>query len=704
MKTKPKGRSVVHGGLTLIGTDGEDGISISHEISPDLVSMLRVVDTVSPSGYDGDLVDAVVHASDMLKETARGRCEKNVYVITDGGGSSSDDQLEDIQRALEVESISVHVFGVGFDDEKLHTEEQRSISQLASTCFSVEDLLIDTLRWFLPPAPSGAPQKFILEIGSFAIPTKMWKKTSTQDPIKAKLMKFVDEEKEEGVMNPEAEEAEFEEKEKREWEDMDGVKMSMQYNLEGDVCSVVDKEKMIKGYRYGGNLIPMGVFEEKLQKLTFERCARVVAFADRHRLPFSHLMGETRSLTPNLEDLHHSTIFSAFVQAMSDMNVFGIVRFIYRKGSQPHVCGLFPHPAGEDEEIDSFDMVDIPFRDDVREADFPPLHELREMAEKDITVMDDVVNQMMFGQDFTHDIPNPRFQYTIDCVHARALDPNCSIPSVRRAILDAINIPTIPRPQLDDFRSHFNLTRVVSEKDQPLLYWFSTDEVQVKGGGGGGRGKRDRADIEDGEDAADENDVVKKEPKGSGESIWKSRFMSNVDDVRGFNRNDPDGSMRRIVLDSKTGGVRQTFNPSEFPPLFNIMVESIVELFVRASKDDRFLDRATECAQVLRECSATVGSCDFYHALLMEWKGSLQNEEGRWIVRGKDALEKWIGLMEAKGLLRAIDKTECSASELTKEEASSMFFSSITRSDETEIEKSGQEENAEDDDLLDFIE
>lgn len=96
-------------------------------------------------------------------------------------------------------------------------------------------------------------------------------------------------------------------------------------------------------------------------------------------------MGETGLVVAQRQNEEAEITLSALIHALHEIESYAIARFVQKDGSQPQILLLKPNPGIEDDFECLYD-VPLPFAEDVRSYQFPPL-------DKVVTVTGNVLTQ-----------------------------------------------------------------------------------------------------------------------------------------------------------------------------------------------------------------------------------------------------------------------------------------------------------------------
>jgi Ku70/Ku80 beta-barrel domain. len=96
-------------------------------------------------------------------------------------------------------------------------------------------------------------------------------------------------------------------------------------------------------------------------------------------------MGEAGCVVAQRNNPEAEIALSSFIHTLYELESYAVARFVQKDGAQPQILLLKPNPGIEDEFECLYD-VPLPFAEDVRNFQFPPL-------DKVLTVTGNVLNE-----------------------------------------------------------------------------------------------------------------------------------------------------------------------------------------------------------------------------------------------------------------------------------------------------------------------
>ncbi|XP_006822840.1 X-ray repair cross-complementing protein 5-like, partial [Saccoglossus kowalevskii] len=286
-------------GLVLFGTsetandlaEGEEyqNITVAKPLGLATISLLEyVVKDIQPSNISADFVDALVVSMDLMEKSIRGKKfgSNRIVVFSNLGGEFTDDKLDAIINGLKSLETEINLIGPDMDgndndndggaDEnhaggasnmpsrKEKTPQQRAGEALMShileatdgSCYSFSEAL-PALAFFQARTTKQVTWKCKLEIGDdLKIPACGYYKVK------------------EGKM-PRGWGSTYMKTAGKEF----SIKYARSYHLNNDEETEIDQEDLVKGYRYGSDIIPMS--KEDLDNMAYKpgnKCFKVLGF------------------------------------------------------------------------------------------------------------------------------------------------------------------------------------------------------------------------------------------------------------------------------------------------------------------------------------------------------------------------------------------------------------------------------------------
>ncbi|KAF8519214.1 SPOC domain-like protein [Gautieria morchelliformis] len=158
--------------------------------------------------------------------------------------------------------------------------------------------------------------------------------------------------------------------ERDEEERPDGVHTHVEESQDEGNGDMVEKEDLVRGYKYGASFVPLDA-EEEFQRLEPKPGIDICGFFPARNFRRDWSMGEVHYVWGDNKSAREQVAFSSIVQAMSEKQVMAIARWAGR--SDPKMGVMMPRVL---DDIDCFLWVQVPFADDLRKFTFRSLDQL----------------------------------------------------------------------------------------------------------------------------------------------------------------------------------------------------------------------------------------------------------------------------------------------------------------------------------------
>ncbi|UPK90069.1 hypothetical protein LCI18_001004 [Fusarium solani-melongenae] len=458
--------------------DGYENITVLQELGPMSMSSLRNLQSViKPNDtWSGDAISAIVVAVDMMDTfTKKLKWNRKIILITDGQGPMDADGLSDISKKMNDSNIQLTVLGVDFDnpdygfkeEDKPNTKEEneKALKLLVDDCqngvFATIAEAIDELD--TPRIKSVKPYKTYdgtLTLGdperfpsAMKINVERYFKTHLARPLTASTVVV----KSEGT-GPESMRA-------VEGDEMEGVEFSAvrqarSYKVNDPDAPGgkrdVEFEDLAKGFEYGRTAVHISESEHNITKIETQKSFSIVGFIPCSKYePFLNL-GEVCVTVASKFDAKSALALSSLVWALSELESYGIARIVPKDGKDPQLVLVAP---GVEPDMECLYDIPLPFAEDIRSYQFPPLDRVITVSGQTITkhrflptdelndAMSDYVDAMdlsMYGIDDEgepaeyapiDDTFNPTIHRINHAVKSRAVYPEKPIPDTPSILL-----------------------------------------------------------------------------------------------------------------------------------------------------------------------------------------------------------------------------------------------------------------------------
>ncbi|KAK0748664.1 SPOC like C-terminal domain-containing protein [Apiosordaria backusii] len=453
--------------------EGYDNISVLQPIGPMSMTELRELRSrVQPSrSYGADPVSAVVVALTMIeKYTKKLKYKRRIILVTNGESKIDDEELDAIAGKLNENKVELVVIGIDFDDPEYGFKEEdkstakknneQALQQLVDKCTegvfgtmqqAVEELSIPRIKPVRPfkaydgPLTLGDPDKYESAI---SIHVERYFKTKRAPPPSASTV----------VVNHGFSQSQAF---KDEDEDVDmggtefsGVKQMRTYRVNDPDAPGgkrdVDFEELAKGYQYGRTVVPFGESDMSITKYNTKKSFTIIGFIPYDSYdPFIN-MGETGLIVSQKMNEEAELGLSALIHALHELGSYAVARYVQKDDAQVQILLLKPNPGLEDDFECLYD-VSLPFAEDVRSYQFPPLDKVltvsRNVLKEHRLLPDDELKDAMSdfvdAMDLSNyevdedgkpvdyapvdEVYNPIIHRMNQAIRARAIDPDAPI-------------------------------------------------------------------------------------------------------------------------------------------------------------------------------------------------------------------------------------------------------------------------------------
>ena len=165
--------------------------------------------------------------------------------------------------------------------------------------------------------------------------------------------------------------------------------------LSDDTARVVEKSKVRKAYRFGGDAVTFTAEEFAQMRQCFgDPIIRIIGFKPLNMLPIWANVGKATFIYPSETDYIGSTrVFSALQQKLIKSKVMGLAWFVARRNAAPVITAIIPGEERYDENGEQtmppgLWLIPLPFADDIRQ----PPEQLE--SHKHIKATDELTDKM----------------------------------------------------------------------------------------------------------------------------------------------------------------------------------------------------------------------------------------------------------------------------------------------------------------------
>ncbi|KAH6624996.1 ATP-dependent DNA helicase II subunit 2 [Chaetomium sp. MPI-SDFR-AT-0129] len=455
------------------GLGGYEHISVLQNLGPMTMTSLRELrSSVQPSNnYGGDAISAIVVALKMIEVfTKKLKYKRRIILMTNGETPIEEDSAEDVAAKLNDFGIELVVIGVDFDDSdygfkeedksRVKAANEKILRKMVESCTdgvfgtmqqAVEELAIPRIKPVRPfkaydgPLTLGDPSKYE---SALSIHVERYFKTKRATVPSASTV----------VINTDhggaSQTQTLDEDTAMDGAEFSGVKHMRTYRVQDDEAPGgkrdVDLEDLAKGYQYGRTVVPFSESDMNVTKLATTKSFTILGFIPFNNYNPSINMGETGIIVAQKLNEEAELGLSALIHALHELESYAVARYVQKDGTQPQLLLLKPNPAIEDDFECLYD-VPLPFAEDVRSYQFPPLDKVltvtgnvikehRLLPSDDLKeAMSDFVDAMdLSGYDVDEDgkpveyapideTYNPIIHRMNQAIRARAVDPDAPI-------------------------------------------------------------------------------------------------------------------------------------------------------------------------------------------------------------------------------------------------------------------------------------
>lgn len=351
----------------------EDKSEISDPLKMADLKMLRAIRSISPSLVRcGNLMDAMVVAVKMIVKQTTSKSSgkalkfsKRICVFTDGHAECAPELVDVVLDQCIKNEIASLICGFGFDVQEMKIESPES-SKVEATRATLNRFAnrTDSLGQFVSGSEAYASTDSLspksvrptttfrghltfgddVEYGDCAlsIPVHMYAKTSI-------------------VAFPTAKKS------------VDGTAISHDttYRMpvigdeEEDAGVEVEKEELVRAYRYGKKYVPMTEADDIAIALKTSKSMQIIGFVSANKVPRHYYMDKVFAVIPDPSSKSGAVKLSALAAAMHEKECVAITRYVRTDNSSPKLCVLVYMPKGY------LYLHTIPYKDDIRQWAYP---------------------------------------------------------------------------------------------------------------------------------------------------------------------------------------------------------------------------------------------------------------------------------------------------------------------------------------------
>ncbi|EHK41263.1 hypothetical protein TRIATDRAFT_295201 [Trichoderma atroviride IMI 206040] len=430
-----------------LAEDGYDHISILQPLGPMSMSGLKTLQPkIQPSKTtEGDAISAIVIAVDMIDTfTKKNKWKRQICLVTDVLGVDFDapdygykEEDKPAVKKQNEETLKKLVDGCGED------------ARFASIVEAIDDMNE-------PRAKSVKPYKTYdgsLTLGDpknapavVEVRVERYFKTHLARPVTASTVV---------VKEEQAGPSQAADDEQMEGVELTAVKQSRTYKVNDPDAPGgkrdVEFESLAKGYEYGRTAVHISESDHNVTKLQTQKSFKIIGFIPKEKYEPLLNLGESCVTIAAKYDEKSELAFSSLVWALSELDSYAVARLVTKDEKDPIMVLLMPYL--EPNYACLYD-VPLPFAEDVRSYQFPPLDRVVTISGQTITkhrlLPSDELSQAMSDYVDAMDISNygidqdgePAEYATIDEIY------NPAIHRINHAIKQRAVHPERPVPEI----------------------------------------------------------------------------------------------------------------------------------------------------------------------------------------------------------------------------------------------------------------
>ncbi|KAL5604528.1 uncharacterized protein BROUX77_004714 [Berkeleyomyces rouxiae] len=361
----------------------------------DLRSLRQIV---RPSRqFMGDAISALIIATAMMNEfTRKLKYKRQIVLVTDGRAPMDDGDVSALSKQLRDCGIKLTILGVDFDDANFGFKEEnkdgtkqrneRTFRQLAAEADgqyanvgeAIADLDIPvakpvrpfkTYDGFLSLGTEGNGPSEIAP-NNLMIGVERYFRTKTAPSMVSTIViaRSDGENPTDQAQDTEMKDADFE-----------PVKISRTYVVEDPRAPGgkrdVPLEDLAKGYEYGRTAVHINKSDENVTNLETRKSFTILGFIDASKYNVIFNMGESCVTYARSSEPSSVLTLAALTSAMERVGAYAVARFVIKDWKEPQLLLLVP-----DSQERCFYDVPLPFAEDLRRYQFPPLERIGKSA------------------------------------------------------------------------------------------------------------------------------------------------------------------------------------------------------------------------------------------------------------------------------------------------------------------------------------
>ncbi|KAF7718434.1 Uncharacterized protein PECH_005915 [Penicillium ucsense] len=615
----------------------------------------RLRDIIKPSSTDrGDAISSIVVAIQMINTyTKKLKYKRKIVLVTNGTGPMNNEGIEEIQRKIKDDGIELLILGADFDDAEFGVKEEDKdfhkaaneslLREFADGCdgaFGTLEQAVSELEIPRIKVTKSMPSfKGFLCLGdasqyntALRIPVERFFRTYVAKPPSASSFAVrsgggTGQEGIEDSAGPSSSSG----------EGLTTVRMSRTYQINDESApggkADVERDDLAKGYEYGRTAVHISQTDENITTLETFAGMEIIGFIHMDKYDRYLQMSNTNVIIAQRANDKASLALSSFIHALFEQDSYAVARLVTKEQKPPMMVLLAP---SIEHDYECLIEAVLPFAEDVRSYQFPPLDKVVTVSGKIVTehrnlpndelkqAMSDYVDNMELDAEELpiEDSYSPLLHRIEAAVRYRAVHPNDPVLE--------------PSEQLTKLA---HPSQVLIERSSPYLEKL-VQASNVKKVPPKTKGRKRLREAEKPLSGLDVDALLKQEPKRT--EISASNAIPEFKQMLS----------RADSLDVIHDAVRQ--------------MTSIVETLIKDSLGDANYDRVVESLGTVREELVDYEEPTLYNDLIRSLKAKILGEE-----LGGDRLELW--WLIRKGKLGLIDEKSSSLSQVTELEANEFY-------------------------------
>ena len=387
------------------------GIETRFQFEPASIDMLQAVSSVNhKSTAPGDPFKALEVGLDLLKTKCGGKkFDKKLYLFVKALPHEIEKGLLGrLKDGLQREEITVYIV---LQDQSAQDE---SLAKDWATILCLEEVQeILNSRIAMKRTRQTAVFKGLLSLGKLEMQVKAFTKTQPVPLPRFSRLASV----ERGIT--------YHRK----------TKAEMQLGDENVEESLVEREGLLKAFRYGKSLVPFNRVDMSAAALETSKGMAIIGFGKLSDFDVLNALGNCLYLTFDDDaDAASKLLFSALVRAMFEKELVALSRYVRAETQPPKLLALIPKVRKGGRE--GFWALQLPFSDDFRRFSFPKLPV--RTSTKQVASMKDFVEWLSREEfDYKH-LNNPITARILSAIQLRALNECSELPSIDVQLLSKI--------------------------------------------------------------------------------------------------------------------------------------------------------------------------------------------------------------------------------------------------------------------------